>query len=102
MKIGFIGVGKLGLPICVGMAHAGHDVLGYDVSSQYSDIVNCPKGAKACDLLFSKETTPDGKEDLKSSPILLESKCQFTTSLEKTVTHAELLFCAVQTPHDSC
>lgn len=98
MKIGFIGIGKLGLPICVGMAHVGHDVLGYDINPTFCDLV--ARGAKACDLLFSKETTMDGYTDLKSSSLLLNSPCRFTTSLEEVVQHAELLFCAVQTPHD--
>jgi len=93
MKIGFIGVGKLGLPVCIGIDAKGHDVLGYDINP------NINESSSAYDLLLSKETTPDGKHDLKTSELLKQSKCKFTNSLEKCVEHAEILFCAVQTPH---
>ena len=29
MKIGFVGVGKLGLPVCIGIDVKGYDVLCY-------------------------------------------------------------------------
>jgi UDPglucose 6-dehydrogenase len=32
--------------------------------------------------------------------MLKNSKCRFTNSLEKTIEHSEILFCAVQTPHE--
>lgn len=32
MKIGFIGLGKLGLPIAQTLVNLGHDVFGYDVA----------------------------------------------------------------------
>jgi UDPglucose 6-dehydrogenase len=31
MKIGFIGIGKLGLPCAEAIAKKGHDVIGYDL-----------------------------------------------------------------------
>ena len=32
MRIGFIGLGKLGFPCALAMAAKGHDVLGYDIN----------------------------------------------------------------------
>ena len=94
MKIGFIGIGKLGLPVCVGIDSKGHDVIGYDINPSINE------NTKAIELLKTKETMPDGVGDLKTSDILKNSKCRFTNSLEKTIEHAEILFCAVQTPHE--
>lgn len=94
MKIGFIGIGKLGLPICIGIDNKGHDVLGYDINPEVNENVS------SYDLLKSKETCPDGENDLKTSELLKNSKCKFTNSIEKTIEHAEILFCAVQTPHE--
>lgn len=39
MKIGFIGVGKLGMPCAEAIAQKGHDVAGYDVVKCKSDYV---------------------------------------------------------------
>jgi UDPglucose 6-dehydrogenase len=94
MKIGFIGIGKLGLPVCIGIDAKGHDVLGYDINPKVNEDVN------ANDLLLSKEVTPDGKYELKSSDMIKKSKCKFTNSLSKCIQHSEILFCAVQTPHN--
>jgi UDPglucose 6-dehydrogenase len=94
MRIGFIGLGKLGLPVCIGIDAKGHDVLGYDINPKVNENVNVN------DLLLSKEVTPDGKYDLKSSDMVKNSKCKFTNSLSKCIEHSEILFCAVQTPHD--
>ncbi|MGB1399916.1 MAG: NAD(P)-binding domain-containing protein, partial [Candidatus Puniceispirillaceae bacterium] len=32
MKIGFIGLGNMGLPMAVNLAGAGHDVTGFDTA----------------------------------------------------------------------
>jgi UDPglucose 6-dehydrogenase len=40
MNIGFIGVGKLGMPCAEAMAQKGHNVHGYDVAQVSSDIVS--------------------------------------------------------------
>jgi UDPglucose 6-dehydrogenase len=100
LKIGFVGIGKLGLPICVGMSAVGHDVLGYDIADRYCQLVSRPQGVTAEELLTSKETTPDGKQDLKTSSLLRTSSCRFTSSLTALIQHAEFVFCAVQTPHE--
>ena len=87
MKIGIIGLGKLGLPCAVAMALKGHDVMGYDIRSE----------------LMSKEprryleSGPDGVEPF--NPYLERSMIRFGT-LGEVARHAELLFIAVDTPHE--
>ena len=49
MKIGFIGIGKLGLPVCVGIDSKGHDVIGYDINPSINE------NTKAIELLKTKE-----------------------------------------------
>ena len=38
-NVGFIGVGKLGMPCAEAIAKKGHNVVGYDISSRHSDII---------------------------------------------------------------
>lgn len=87
MKIGFIGLGKLGLPCAVAAALKGHDVMGYD---RVPALMNkAPRGYR--------ETGPDGVAPF--NPYLACATLRFGT-LDEVVDHAELLFVAVQTPHD--
>ena len=34
MKIGFVGLGKLGLPVALAINSKGHDVCGYDINPE--------------------------------------------------------------------
>ncbi len=85
MKIGFIGLGKLGMPCAVAISLRGHDVMGYDVSPERMS-KNFPH----------KEEGIDG---LTFQQCLDKSTIRFG-SLEEVVRHSELIFVAVQTPHD--
>ncbi len=62
MKIGFIGVGKLGLPCAEEVAKKGHAVEGYDVvsvNSDYIKIVNSIESlVKNKDIVFIAVPTP--------------------------------------------
>jgi UDPglucose 6-dehydrogenase len=80
MKIGFIGLGKLGLPCAEVMAQKGHDVIGYDVLS-----VPPSKYIKKCtsimqtvadrDIVFIAVPTPhDPAYDGRAPTAHLESK----------------------------
>jgi len=71
MKIGFIGIGKLGLPCAEEIAKKGHDVLGYDVVKKTSDHVKVVETISDCvkdrDIVFMAVPTPhdpayDGRE----------------------------------------
>jgi UDPglucose 6-dehydrogenase len=87
MKIGFIGLGKLGFPCALAIAAKGHDVLGYDINPKHMS--NEPRPYN--------ETCEDGVTHINS--ILKSSRLRFG-SLEAVVDHSDLLFVAVQTPHD--
>ena len=87
MKIGFVGLGKLGLPVAVSMALKGHDVMGYDIDP--NRMTHEPQGYQ--------ETGPDGTGDFNDW--LAESTINFG-SLQEVVDHGDIVFVAVQTPHD--
>lgn len=87
MKVGFIGIGKLGFPCAVAMQMKGHDVMGYDIDPRVMN--NEPK-----DYL---ETGPDGKEPF--NPYLEKHPIKFG-SMAEVAGHAEVIFVAVQTPHE--
>jgi UDPglucose 6-dehydrogenase len=63
-KIGFVGIGKLGLACAQVMAEAGHDVTGYDIYPRQSDTV------------------------------------KISSTLKGAVENKDIIFIAVQTPHD--
>jgi len=43
MKIGFVGLGKLGLPVALAVESKGHDVIGYDISENVKNIIEAKK-----------------------------------------------------------
>jgi UDPglucose 6-dehydrogenase len=87
MKIGFVGLGKLGLPCAVATAIKGHDVMGYDI---VANLMNTNPRAY-------RETGPDGKQSFNA---FLKSSTLTFGSLETVIAHSEIVFVAVQTPHD--
>ena len=62
MNIGFIGVGKLGMPCAEAIAQKGHNVKGYDVAPRSSEYVNVVPSIKECvedrDIVFVAVPTP--------------------------------------------
>jgi len=87
MRIGFIGMGKLGLPCAVAMDMKGHDVMGYDIN----------KNRMQKQSIDYRETGPDGRSPLQ--PLLRKSGLKFGT-MDEVVRHAEIIFVAIQTPHE--
>lgn len=87
MKIGFVGLGKLGLPCAVAIDKKGHDVMGFDLdpSRMQKDSINY------------RETAADGKSPFE--PLLKKSRLKFGT-LDEIVKHSEIIFVAIQTPHE--
>ncbi len=61
MKIGFIGLGNMGLPMAEALAQAGHDVTGFDVTPPASVSFDIAKSAVAavqdCDIVLTMLTT---------------------------------------------
>lgn len=84
MNIGFVGLGKLGFPVALAMASRGHRVLGWDES----DAVRADVEARR---LPAGEDVPEG---------LAEGADLAVAPLEEVVGEAEIVFVAVQTPHE--
>lgn len=87
MKIGFIGLGSVGLPCVVAVAMKGHDVMGCDVVA----------GLMNKKPRLYQESGPDGKEAF--APYLEAANIRFG-ALEEVVARSDIVFVAVQTLHE--
>jgi UDPglucose 6-dehydrogenase len=83
MNIGFIGLGKLGLPCALAIESRGHNVVGYDPSEQVKDIVDTKK------LQYQEIWAQDY---LEKSKIKIQS-------IRGVVKNSEIIFVPIQTPH---
>jgi UDPglucose 6-dehydrogenase len=89
MKIGFIGVGKLGMPCAEQIALKGHEVTGYDTQPRKSNYVTIVNSIKGCvenkDIVFIAVPTPhDPDYDGRAPTAHLEPK-DFDYSIVKQV-----------------
>lgn len=87
MNIGMIGLGKLGLPVAVAIARKEFNVMGYDLDPSRMSKEPQPY----------QETGPDGTGDFND--YLAVSNITFGT-MQEVADHADIVFVAVQTPHD--
>ena len=78
-KIGFIGLGKLGMPCAEAIADKGFDVSGYDIASKNSLKINIKESiadtVKDRDIVFVATPTPhqegyDGREPTSTKPVM--------------------------------
>jgi len=88
MNIGFIGVGKLGMPCAEEMAKKGHTVTGYDTASRASSYINIVPSIKECvqnaNIVFIAVPTPhDPAYDGRHPTAHLEPK-DFNYDIVKT------------------
>lgn len=85
-KIGFIGLGKLGLPCAAAMSvKTGQSVIGFDLNPSIKTYIldnHVPYLEAECD------------------EYLAEADIHFAESIEEVVRDAERIFIAVQTPHE--
>jgi len=86
MRVGFIGLGKLGMPCAVAMQMKGHDVMGYDINSSLMN--NKPRSY----LEAGPDKTGNFNHWMFKHPIKFGS-------VREVVLHSEIIFLAVQTPH---
>jgi len=84
MNIGFVGLGKLGLPVALAVESKGHNVVGYDISDNVKNIIDAKK-------IPYKE--------IWAQDYLDKSNIEFQ-SLKNVVEHSEIIFVPIQTPHD--
>lgn len=87
MNIGFVGVGKLGKPCALAMSMKGHNVMCYDMDESLMQKETFPH----------REIGPNGESSIEG--LLQKSDLKFG-SLKDTIYHGEIIFVAVQTPHD--
>lgn len=84
--VGIIGCGKLGLPVALAIESRGHKVMGFDTSPfPYSFI-------KERRIPYKEEGIP---------PLLATTNLTMTHSLAEIVSECEIVFIAVQTPHQA-
>ena len=83
MNIGFIGLGKLGLPCALAVESRGHKVVGYDPSEQVKDIIDTKK--LQYQEIWAQEHLDKSKIEIKS--------------VKNVVGESDIIFVPIQTPH---
>jgi len=84
MNIGFVGLGKLGLPCALAVDDKGHKVFGYDIDPNVEHILETKK------LPYKEEGAQE----------LLDNHDITFTSLENVINNSEIIFVPIQTPHN--
>lgn len=87
MKIGMVGLGKLGMPVALAINMKGHEVIGYDICEAQMTTASFPH----------REVGPNNEPSIE--PMLQKSTIKFG-SLDEVAKNSEIIFVAVQTPHD--
>jgi len=91
MNIGFLGAGKLGLPCAVATAAKGHHVKSFDINDKINSKLH-PK-----DALYTQEADETGKNSI--GPMIENTTLTFVDTLEEIIDHSDIIFVAIQTPH---
>tara|TARA_Y100000310_G_scaffold308407_1_gene351470 strand:- start:4833 stop:6056 length:1224 start_codon:yes stop_codon:yes gene_type:complete len=84
MNIGFVGLGKLGLPCALAIDSAGHSVCGYDIDDSVKNTLDTKV------LPYREEGAPG----------LLENHNIDFCSVAEVVSRSDIIFVPIQTPHD--
>lgn len=86
MNIGFLGLGKLGLPCALAIQDRGHNVYGFDINTDVKNILETR-------ILPYKE---DGAQELLDNHKL--NWCGISDLVKKS----DIIFVPIQTPHNEC
>jgi UDPglucose 6-dehydrogenase len=84
VKIGILGLGKLGLPVALAIESKGHEVAGYDINPKIADYLK-------------ERQIPYKEKDLQ--PLLDNTKLKLE-NIDQLVNDSDIIFCAIQTPHE--
>lgn len=84
MNISFVGAGKLGLPVALAIESKGHNVAVTDVNPKVAEILRTRK------LPYM---------EAGAQQLLENSRIPFLT-LKQAVSHGDIIFVPIQTPHD--
>ena len=85
-KIGFVGLGKLGLPVALSIENKGYQVCGYDINPSVAKYISERK------IPYQEEGTLE---------LLEKTNLKVLPSIKEVVKFSDIIFCPVQTPHDS-
>lgn len=86
MKVGMVGLGKLGLPCLLAMEKFGsHEVYGFDISQHVIDSI---------------ESQQVNYWEAGVNELLKESRVKIASRISDLVKACEIIFVAVQTPHE--
>ena len=94
MRIGFVGTGKLGLPVSLIYATKGHVVKCYDTNPAFYD------GTPIYSQIHREERCPENKQSLLEYLPPIDTLEYSHDSIENVVRESDIVFLAVQTPHD--
>lgn len=84
LNIGFIGLGKLGLPVALAIESKGHNVNGFDINPQVKEYIKNKK------IPY---------QELYVEDLLPKSNLKFQ-EVSEVVKNSDIIFVPVQTPHD--
>lgn len=84
MNVGMLGMGKLGLPVALAIEKKGHKVSGFDINPNVAQYL-------------SERKIPFKEKDIQ--PLLDSTRITLKT-VNDLVTESDIIFCAIQTPHD--
>ena len=84
MNIGFLGLGKLGLPVSLAVESKGHNVYGYDISQQTLNDIKKRK------IRYREEWVDKYLPNTKLKLL----------NINELVKKSEIIFVPIQTPHD--
>jgi UDPglucose 6-dehydrogenase len=84
MNVGFMGLGKLGLPCALASEEKGHKVFGYDIDQNVKNILDTKV------LPYREEGAPE----------LLKNHNIVWSSVSELVSNSDIIFVPIQTPHN--
>jgi len=82
--VGFLGLGKLGLPCILAMESKGHRIMGWDISDEVRGQIE-------------RREFPHKEENIE--PLIANTKIELR-EMPHMVEHCDIIFVCVQTPHD--
>src|SRR3989344_1414551 len=85
IRIGFVGLGKLGLPVALAIESRGKNIVGFDIDPKIKKYISDRK------IPFQEQGT---------EKLLQNTTIEMVDSVEQVIKKCNLVFCAVQTPHD--
>jgi UDPglucose 6-dehydrogenase len=85
-KIGFIGLGKLGLPVALAIESRGHQVAGYDINPEVANYV---------------ENKYYPFQEIGIEELLENTKLKVVNSVLQIARDTDIIFLPVQTPHEA-